>query len=130
MDVERIPPEILAEQWFSFLQRAIGTMQAAYRASGVNQKTVAKRLGKKPSFISRCFSGQTNMTLRTIHDLTRAMNCRLEIIVQPLAALAPVNRKPLPARREPDTSTTIDGGSFPKDGSTGTSGKPQLNYAD
>jgi hypothetical protein len=103
-----IPPEVLAEQWFGFVHQVIGRMQTAYRATHITQKEIAAKLGKKPSFISRCLSGQENMTLRTIHDLGRAMNCRLEITFQPLASLPVANRQPIPRSPipEPPASTT------------------------
>src|SRR5712691_4082356 len=95
----RIPPEVLDEQWFSFIHGLIGRMQSAYRegqSRGLTQKLMAAKLGKKASFISRCLSGQQNMTVRTIHDLARSMDCRLEVSLQPLGELVPSNRRPTP----------------------------------
>jgi hypothetical protein len=125
-DTQRIPPEQLAEQWFSFVHALMGGMQTAYRdiqkrQPGLNQKVLAARLGKKPSFISRCLSGQTNMTIRTIHDLARAMNYRVEVKWQPLDALQPVNRQP--PIMQPVASTTpaaIYGAVAPRTGTSGT----------
>jgi hypothetical protein len=91
---QRIPPEVLEEQWYRFVHHLIEGMQTAFRnAQGddINQKKMASRLGKKPSFISRCLSGQINMTIRTIHDLARAMDCRLEVTFKPLKDLRPAN---------------------------------------
>jgi hypothetical protein len=95
----QIPQELLSEQWFSFVQYLIGGMQSAYREAqkrdpDLNQKVMAAKLTKKPSFISRCLSGQTNMTIRTIHDMARAMDCRLEVVWRPLSSLQPTNRRP------------------------------------
>ena len=91
----RIEEDVLAEQWFSFMHSMIQGMQAAYRASQENgeitQKKMAERLGKNPSFVSRCLSGQQNMTARTIHDLARAMDCRLEVKFRPLKSIPPSN---------------------------------------
>jgi plasmid maintenance system antidote protein VapI len=93
---QRIPPEVLAEQWYSFMHQLIGAMQVSFRQAGdvINQKVMAERLGKKPSFISRCLSGQQNMTIRTIHDLARSMDCRLEIRLRSLSSLQPANNQP------------------------------------
>lgn len=93
-DSDRIPPEILAEQWFSFTHRLLGGLQAAFRRSGLSQKDIAKRLDKSPAVISRCLSGQQNMTIRTMHDLARAMDHRLEVHLQPLSELRPTNWAP------------------------------------
>ena len=93
-ETTRIPPEVLDEQWFAFMHRLIGGMQSAYRASGVTQKLMAARLGKKASFISRCLSGQQNMTVRTIHDVGRSMGYRIDIYFRPLSSLVPANRQP------------------------------------
>jgi transcriptional regulator with XRE-family HTH domain len=91
----RIPDEVLAEQWFSFVHGMIGAMQAVFRTAqknrDLNQRKIAERLGRKPSFISRCLSGQQNMTIRTIHDLARAMDCRLEVSFVPLDSLPMAN---------------------------------------
>src|SRR2546422_7983143 len=91
--VDRIPDEVLAEQYYRLIHHLIGEMQAQYQTSGIAQKDMAARLGKKPSFISRCLSGQTNMTIRTIHELVRAMNARLEVIVRPLSDIPVKNRQ-------------------------------------
>jgi hypothetical protein len=90
--IARIPPSILEEQWYSLLHKLIEKMQIAYRNAQnddvpLNQKMIAARLGRKPSFVSRCLSGQQNMTIRTIHDLARGMDCRLEVSFQPLKLL-------------------------------------------
>ncbi len=88
----RIPQQVLEEQWYSLLHKLIEKMQVAYRNAqrdnpSLNQKVIAARLGRKPSFVSRCLSGQQNMTIRTIHDLARGMDCRLEVSFQPLKLL-------------------------------------------
>jgi hypothetical protein len=88
----RTPSSVLEEQWYGFVHELIENMQTAYRNAQkedppVNQKVIAERLGRKPSFISRCLSGQTNMTIRAIHDLARAMDCRLEVSFRPLKTL-------------------------------------------
>jgi plasmid maintenance system antidote protein VapI len=98
LNTQRIPPEVLAEQWYSFLHSMIAGMQAAYRNAqlatpGLNQQVIAERIGKKASFVSRCLSGQQNMTARTIHDISRGMGYRPEMLFQSLGQLAPVNRK-------------------------------------
>lgn len=96
----RIPDEVLAEQWFGFVHRLIEGMQLAHRGSAgageISQKEIAERLGKKPSFVSRCLSGQQNMTIRTIHDLARAMDCRLEIAFRPLRSVRRSNNPATP----------------------------------
>jgi hypothetical protein len=94
--VSRIPPYVLEEQWYGFVHSLIEKMQIAYRNAQkddpqINQKTIAGRLGKKPSFVSRCLSGQQNMTIRTIHDLARGMECRLNVSFQPLKSLPSSN---------------------------------------
>jgi hypothetical protein len=93
----RISPEVLAEQWYGFMHGLIGQMQGAYRvaqSNGVNQKIMAERIGAKPAFVSRCLSGQQNMTVRTIHNLARAMDCRLEVAFRPLGTLTASNWAP------------------------------------
>ncbi|MER9300465.1 helix-turn-helix domain-containing protein [Mesorhizobium sp. M0621] len=109
----RIPEERLAEQWYGLLHKVISSVQIAYRnaakETGLTQKVMAKRLGmNNPEVISRCISGQKNMTLRTLHNLARAMDCRLDIAITPLSSLkvfdnAPAKTPPL-GRREGSSS--------------------------
>ena len=89
----RIPEQDLAELWFGFKQQVLDKLQAAFRASKLKQEDIALRLGKDPATISRCLRGQRDMNLRTMHDLARGMNCRLQIEVTPLDQLSPVNRE-------------------------------------
>ena len=109
---DRIPEEVLAEQWYSLLHQVIGKVQDAYREaakSGLNQKAIAKRLGKKsPEVISRCLSGQKNMTLRTLHELARAMDCRLDVTVTPLSGIRPSNRSATVIRKSTEKLRTFD----------------------
>ena len=93
---KRIPEEQLAEHWFAFMHRLMGKLQQAFlaesRATGLTQQDIADRLGKSPSFISRRLRGQQNMTIRTMHDMARAMGCRLDVDLRPLRSLQPANR--------------------------------------
>jgi transcriptional regulator with XRE-family HTH domain len=91
---EKIPEEVLTEQWYGFVQNLIGNMQSAFRSANITQKAMASRLGKKESFISRCLSGQQNMTVRTIFMIARAMGYRLEIKFQKVSSLRPTNNRP------------------------------------
>jgi len=97
LNAQRIPPEILAEQWYIFLHSMIAGMQSAYRDAQfitpeLNQQVIAENIGRKASFVSRCLSGQQNMTARTIHDISRGMGYRPQISFQPLSQLIPSNR--------------------------------------
>jgi transcriptional regulator with XRE-family HTH domain len=108
-DDRRIDEATLSEQWFSFVHKLIGQIQHVFRESGLTQKTIAKRLGKRPEVISRCLAGQQNMTIRTMHDLARAMDCRLDIVVTPLRGIRSSNRRvmlePRPIPNEPPPGT-------------------------
>jgi transcriptional regulator with XRE-family HTH domain len=93
---KRISEDVLAEQWYSFLHQLIGRMQEAFRTarsedSDLSQKAIAEKLGKPAPFISRCLSGQQNMTIRTIHAIARAMGYRLEINFRPIKSIQPSN---------------------------------------
>lgn len=89
---DRISEDILAEQWFSFIHGMIAKLQVAFRKSGFSQKQVARMLGKQPAVVSRCLTGQQNMTVRTMHDIARAVGCRLEINLVPIRDLKPASR--------------------------------------
>ena len=93
-------------------------MQDVYRnrrkTHSLSQKVLAEKLGKKPSFISRCLSGQQNMTIRTIHDMARAMDCRLEVNFVPLESLRPSNDRPNSDDRQKDEIKEINPASSQK----------------
>lgn len=48
------------------------------------QKALAERLQKKESWVSRSLQGPGNWTLRTLAELTEALDGELEIIVRPI----------------------------------------------
>ena len=51
----------------------------ALTKAGMSQRDLAKKLGKKPSQITRMLSGEANVTLRTIAELDSALELDLEI---------------------------------------------------
>jgi hypothetical protein len=94
----------LDEQWAAFMQALVGKLQVRLydlnAKEGLKQKDIAERLGHSdPTYLSRCLAGQRNMTLRTVHDLARAMNSRLEISLKPYEEMTPTNNRP--KREEP-----------------------------
>ena len=94
-NVTRIPEEQLAQQWFGFLQKIIGELQQDFREeqkkNGPPQKDIAIRIGKDAGFVSRCLSGQQNMTMRTLHNLARGMDYRLDVHLAGLDRVQPRN---------------------------------------
>jgi hypothetical protein len=84
--VGRIPEEQLLDQWHEFKHEILEKLLDAYKSGDVQEREIAVRLGKGPSFVSRCLTGNQNMTIHTMHDLARAMNLRLRIELDPLAA--------------------------------------------
>jgi transcriptional regulator with XRE-family HTH domain len=46
---------------------------------GVNQKDLAKKIGKSKGFVSQVLSGRRNMTLRTLADLLVALDTRAHL---------------------------------------------------
>lgn len=93
-DITVIPKEVLAEQWYSILQTTLGTLQAAFRKCGLTKEAIAHRIGKDPAVVNRCLRGRQNMTLRTMHELARAMGFRLRIELDRLDDLPIANRRP------------------------------------
>lgn len=61
------------------LFRALREMLSSLQSSGVNQATIARRLNADPARVSKRLSGKENMTLETISDLARAMECRIDV---------------------------------------------------
>ena len=84
----RIPEDELAESWYGFMHDLLVEVQKAYRRAhkdrDLTQAEIAHRLGRDPGFISRCLRGQQNMTVRTMNNIARAMDCRLEVNLKDL----------------------------------------------
>jgi hypothetical protein len=51
---------------------------------GLTKKTIAVRLGKEPSQITRWLSGPSNLTTETVSDILLAMNCEADISISSL----------------------------------------------
>lgn len=52
------------------------------KTSGVSRAELAERLGNSRPQISRLLSGQNNFTLRTMVEVSRALNCELRLHLQ------------------------------------------------
>ena len=88
---QRIPDDVLAEYWFDARHAAYENMLKAFERmhaeEGLKQEDIASRLNKDKGYISRCMRGQDNLTFRTLSNLARAMDCRLEVSFQVLKDL-------------------------------------------
>jgi transcriptional regulator with XRE-family HTH domain len=94
--VQQIPKADLEEMWFAFQHRLLGELQSAarsLRAKGITQDHIAARIGAEPSQVSRWLRGR-NMTTKTMHNLARGMECRLDVALRPLASIQPANNQP------------------------------------
>lgn len=90
---ERISEEQLAEYWYAFMHSLLNEVTAVYRKrEDLEQKDIAVRLGRDPASISRWMSGRQNMTVRTINNIARAMDCRLRVSLDDLETVQPANR--------------------------------------
>ena len=87
----RIPEEKLAEYWYEIRHQLFEELREVFRKSGLRQDTIASRLGRDKALVSRWLTGQENLTLRTMSNIARSMNCRLNVGVQPLSQLALAN---------------------------------------
>lgn len=91
-DLAPISEADLAEHWFSLRNKTWRAVTAAVRASGLEQNKLAQRIGMDPTQFNKIVTGKkSNLTLRTLHNLARAVNHRLDISLVPLASLAKPN---------------------------------------
>jgi len=90
-DTKPIPEDVLAEQWFAFKYKVWDTLIKAVRESGMTQKEIACRIGMAEEQLSRCMSGRKNVTLRTMHNLARAIDRRPEVRIVDLSSLTRPN---------------------------------------
>jgi transcriptional regulator with XRE-family HTH domain len=56
-----------------------GALWSAMLRRDVSQAELAKRLGKKPAYISRVLNGAPNVTIRTMVEMALALDMRLAI---------------------------------------------------
>lgn len=95
--VRPLDREILAEQWYDFMHDLLGEIRTAYREAhktrGVNQQYIADRLGVDAALVSRWLNGRQNMTVRTLHNVARAMDCRLRVGLDDLVSVRPSNNR-------------------------------------
>lgn len=53
---------------------AVNDLWQKRKAEGMTQKDIAERLGRDPAWVSRALGGPANWTLRTLGELTYALN--------------------------------------------------------
>lgn len=93
MDNNRISEDSLSENWHFFLYQTFARLKNKFMERGISQDELAARLGKDKAFVSRCLQGHNNMTLKTMFNIARALDQRMEVKFIDLNSLAPVNRK-------------------------------------
>lgn len=90
---QRIPEDRLAEYWFDVQQIAFKKLREVFQGSGLRQEDLVDRLGKDKGQVSRWLRGTDNVTLRTMSNLARAMDCRLSVEFEPLSQLKKSNNQ-------------------------------------
>jgi transcriptional regulator with XRE-family HTH domain len=85
IDDAKISENTLADFWFGLRRKVFEQIGRQFKASGLNQRQLANRLGKSEARVSKWLHGRENITLRTMSDMARAMDCRLEVAVKPLS---------------------------------------------
>lgn len=60
---------------------AMGLATVVYR-SGLNRAQLAEKLGWKPSRVSRILTGNTNVTIKTIFQICRAINLDFDLVLR------------------------------------------------
>lgn len=111
---QRIPEDQLAEHWYGFMHDLLGGLRRAYTKAKqddptLTQKVIAARLGRDPGQVSLWLNGRQNMTVRTVNNLARALDHRLNISLEPLSHVTLSNWYPQGAeswREERDGSST------------------------
>jgi transcriptional regulator with XRE-family HTH domain len=58
-------------------------MARALRSSGLTKTELAARLGKTKGFVSQVLGGGSNLTLRTLADISGALGCKPQLQLKP-----------------------------------------------
>jgi transcriptional regulator with XRE-family HTH domain len=83
----------------------------ALRGAGLKQTEIADRLGKTKGFVSQIMSGGSNLTLRTLADVSGAIGCRVQVNLVSekkcgVARIEDWNRRP--AREEEALASSVN----------------------
>lgn len=111
-----ISAQALDEHWFSLRIKTWKAVTKAVQAIAVDQKQLAARIGMDAGQFNKIITGRkSNVTLRTLHNIARAANHRLQISLVPLAELPRPNysydaqkREGRLIERRTDTQSTDD----------------------
>lgn len=107
-NVERISDVELEDHWHGLMLRTFLKIRKAVddaKDQGLAQKDIAARIGMNEAQLSRLLTGESNVTLKTMHKLARAVDCRIEVELTELSAL----RKP----NSLGWTSTVGTGSWP-----------------
>lgn len=107
---KRIPPEMLNAYYLRAMHTFLGELQSAYQATGMTQKDIAERLGISEAYVSRCLRGHKNMTVRTMSNIARAMDGRIDLSVTLLGSLTLTNHPPPATWQKMDEKVASGGG--------------------
>jgi transcriptional regulator with XRE-family HTH domain len=77
----------LEELWYAFKLRTFRKLTKAIRLSGCDQVEIARRINMDPGQLSRILSGERNVTIRTLFNIARAVDRRLDIQITDLAEM-------------------------------------------
>lgn len=110
-----ISEQELSERWHTFRLKFFRKLEDAVRQAkndGIDQKSIAERIGMSEAQLSRVLSGRQNVTLRTMHNIARAIDHRPEIDFISLASLVPTNvpqryTKTVPASTSSTAATAV-----------------------
>lgn len=95
----------LDEHWFSLRLKTWRAVKKAVKSLEVDQRLIADRIRMDPGQFNRIITGRkSNVTLRTLHNIARAANYRIQIALVPLADLPKPNYS-YDARRKDEAST-------------------------
>lgn len=93
---DRISPTRLEDQWHTLLLSAFLKIRDAVqtaKARGLDQKQIGDRIGMDDAQLSRILKGDANITLRTMHKIARAVDCRLDIELTDLTTVKKSNAR-------------------------------------
>lgn len=90
---KRITDDALLENWHFFLYQTFARLKNTFSELAISQDELSARLGKDKAFVSRSLQGQSNMTLKTMYKIARALGYRMEIDFVDLKDVSRINRK-------------------------------------
>lgn len=90
-DQDTTDEQVAYEQLLVDIYDALCAREGELEAKGISRAELARRMGKDRSVVTRLLNGKSNLTLQTFASLATALECRVDLTLQPFEKVSNVN---------------------------------------